>query len=1370
MRITLTVTDPATRRTRDVLLDADATMPAHRAVALLTGSDRPGRVFVDGRPLDPGTILAGSGLREGSMLSLDAPLRWSGVDESGPDGAPDRAPETPSPDGGIEVTRPPRLPRARAVRSFRLPPEPATPTPRPFPVLVTMLPLLGAVAFAWLAHNPTFLLLGLLGPLTMVGAAWSDRRGARGAARAAAAEHAQRTSAVQAAVLAALTSERLQRTAASPDPACVLAATTERGPRLWERRRHDADSLVLRVGTGDLPAETAVELPGRDGERHVDHPVIVDVPVIVPLGEVGVLGIAATGAVGRSVARFAVGQAAALHPPAALQIVVLCDPATAEDWSWTRWLPHVRPRLSQECEALLAVGTEAAAARIAEIVAVLERRAAPGTDPVTAAQAATEPDVLLVVDGARRLRALPGLAGVLRDGPAHGVLAICIDTDERLLPEECGAVVVECDDGSVRVARARHEPVDGVHPDLVDAEWADRLGRALAPLRDATPQGEEAALPKSARLLDLLGLETPDAHGVREGWRRSGGRTTRAVLGAGLDGPFEIDLRRDGPHALVAGTTGSGKSELLQTLVASLAAANRPDALSFVLIDYKGGAAFRECAQLPHTVGMVTDLDGGLVERALSSLRAELTRREHVLAACHAKDIDDHAARCGLDGGRPLARLVIVVDEFAALARELPEFVSGLVDIAQRGRSLGISLVLATQRPSGAVSPEIRANATLRVALRMSDAGESTDVIDAPDAARIPRTAPGRAYARLGPGSLVPFQAGRVGAPGSRAGTRLPFVLDLPLTALARRAATVPPGADRGDGDPPVPTDLGALVAAVREATEQEGLAPPSSPWLPPLPGSVQLADLPATCFALVDLPDRQLQRGVPVALETLGHLLVAGGARSGRSTVLRTLAATLARSYPVDDVHVYGLDCGSGALLALAQLPHCGAVVSRADPDRAGRVLLRLTDELRHRQRLLAEQGHSSITEQRAAARAAAGAPGLPHLVLLLDGWEGFTAGLAEIDGGRLLDAVLLLAREGAAAGVTLVVSGDRSVLTGGLAGAVESRLVLRLADPGDYALAGIPPRSVPAGGLSEGCAIPVSVAGVGPGVVPGARMQIALLDPDPSGAAQAGAVHLLATQLCGVLPAPAVPPFRVDALPARLTVAEALALPRPRGRSSGPWALVGAGGDDLRALGPDLSAGSGTFVVAGPPRSGRSGVLLAMAEALLVDSVPLLLLAPRASPLRAMTTRSGVEAVLTGEELDEPAGPDRLRAAVAALVARVAPERPRAVVLVDDGEALRDGTCREQLLDLVRRAATGGPALVVAGDADELCSGFSGWQVELRKARRGVLLSPQGLIDGDLIGVRVPRTRVGQPVEPGRGLLHLGDGALLDVRVPVA
>ena len=234
----------------------------------------------------------------------------------------------------------------------------------------------------------------------------------------------------------------------------------------------------------------------------------------------------------------------------------------------------------------------------------------------------------------------------------------------------------------------------------------------------------------------------------------------RAVVGQAAGEPLTLDLRSQGPHALVGGTTGAGKSEFLQSWVLGMAAGYSPDTLTFLFVDYKGGAAFAECIGLPHSVGMVTDLSPHLVRRALTSLNAELRYREHILNAKKAKDLLELQRR-----GDPEAppSLVIVVDEFAALVQEVPEFVDGVVNVAQRGRSLGLHLILATQRPAGVIKDNLRANTNLRVALRMADEADSMDVLGSPLAADFSPDIPGRGAAKTGPGRITGFQTGYVG-------------------------------------------------------------------------------------------------------------------------------------------------------------------------------------------------------------------------------------------------------------------------------------------------------------------------------------------------------------------------------------------------------------------------------------------------------------------------------------------------------------------------------------------------------------------------------------------------------------------------------
>ena len=807
-------------------------------------------------------------------------------------------------------------------------------------------------------------------------------------------------------------------------------------------------------------------------------------------------------------------------------------------------LPHTRPGSAGGCRnlvGLLRPDSDQVQRRVAELTALVRTRS---TMRGTGRERWDGPRCVVLLDGAQRLRALPGVSGLLRDGPDAGVHFLCLDTEGTRLPVECGAVVQVSPGPRSRITLAVNGAgtVDDVVPDAVSDRWAHRFARALARLRDATPDEAEAEVPDAARLLDLLAPAGLTPHDVARRWRDRP-RSTSALLGVAAAGPCAVDLRRDGPHALVGGTTGAGKSELLQTMIASLAMGNRPDEMAFVLVDYKGGSAFKDCARLPHTVGLVTDLDGHLTARALTSLEAELTRREHLLGRVGAKDIEDYQAGAGPDDPR-LPRLVLVIDEFKMLAEELPGFLDGLVRLAAVGRSLGIHLVLATQRPGGIVSADIKANVNLRIALRVRDTVDSEDVIDSPAAQAIPERTPGRAYLRSGAQPLVAFQTARVGGRGAPRGGDPITVRELAWETLGD-----PPPPEPARSSPTGPTDLAAVVAATTEAARHLDIAPVASPWLPPLPDLVVADTLEAPAwqvpYALADLPHQQVQRPVTWDLEHGGHLAVAGAGRTGRTSFLRTLAGTLAARFSPADVHLYGFDGSAGALQALTRLPHTGAVVHRDDTARCDRLVSRLLQEVRLRQLLLMQQGFGSVEEQRRAAsaprRAAAGeppaGPPLPYLVLLLDSWQELATCWESVDHGRPVEDLLRVLREGRAVGVRAVLTGDRSVLLSRVGSVVADRLVLRMADATDLLMAGISGDAVPSH----------QPAGRAVRVGDSVEMQLALLGGGTDGPGQNAALEAIGLTAAskrdgadGHAPGREPRPFRVEALPTDVSLSQ--------------------------------------------------------------------------------------------------------------------------------------------------------------------------------------------------------------------------------------
>jgi S-DNA-T family DNA segregation ATPase FtsK/SpoIIIE len=1256
----------------------------------------------------------------------------------------------PTSDGHRSFDRPPRLdaPDPSEPRpAVTLPPAPLPANVGRLPLIATAVPLVMGLVLAAAMRRPEFLLFAALSPAMMLGQWISDRTGNRRRSRIEHATYLSLRAVALADIDALVEMERAERRRRAPDPAAVLAIALAPSARLWERRLVDSDFLQVTLGTGTGVAGVLV---------HEDQPpsgplLLHDIPIVVSLREVGVLGLAGNLERVTSIARNLVGQLATLHRPGDLGIVLLSTSDRADGWDWMRWLPHLNPTRQEDCQALVGLDGDSATARIGELVRLIAvRRQSPRDD------VAGQRSVVVLVDGSPALKSTAGIATVLAQGPAVGVFTIYLDADELLLPSDCGAVAVTSGPQGTRLrlrqklTGQREDPPELIG-DGVDIAWAERLSRALSPLSDDTLAGE-SGLPREIAWIDLVGAERDELTGeLAARWSRHTGQptgSTRISLGMGIDGPVYIDIAADGPHALVAGTTGSGKSELLQTLVAALACANRPDELNFILVDYKGGAAFGPCASLPHTVGVVTDLDGSLVQRALTSFAAELTRRESLLAPSSCTGIDQYRAA----GGR-LARLVIVVDEFATLAEELPDFVTGLVAVAQRGRSLGVHLVLATQRPEGVVSADIRANANLRICLGVTRDAESRDVIDTVDAARISRNNPGRGYLRTGHGELQVFQSGRVGGVSvpSNAADRV-RVSASPFRALARPSLIPAPSVP--DADSWAATDLERLVEECARAAERLQLDPPERPWLETLPAMV-IADRTGSesanrhslkaFFGVHDVPGSQSRQPMCFDLETQGHLLIAGSPRSGRTTAVRSLTGLLAEQTSAQDLHIYAIDAGGG-LGSLAELPHCGAVVGGHEPDRARRLLAMLGAELSVRQALLTAGGFGSISELRSSRPI-----GPPHILLAIDGWESFVSAHEEVSGGATVESAHQLLRRGEAVGIHVVITAERSGLVGRLASSIENRLVLRLADRSDFSLIGLPIRSLPA-------ELP---AGRGIWVEGLLETQIFTLTGDPTGVGQSQAILEIAAESSrrdAGLPHH-VRPRRVEVVPARISWIEIAAEAAFHHRSGAAVVILGVGGDELQPITVDLLDAGPGFVISGPPRSGRSTALATIAANLTVSGWRVVAITPRPSLLATFAS-----AVLS------PADPDfasRWDVETKAARAKFDGGAPLAVI-VDDAELVVDAPASAWLDIFARTARDTGNLLVIGGTTEELAVGFRGFVVDARRSRSGILLAPRGPLDGELLGVRLMRTAGAQP-PAGRGIaVTRGELTPLQVALP--
>ena len=1210
--------------------------------------------------------------------------------------------------------------------AFNRPPRPVRPLAREVLSAPAEEPRRSArtVAFGWAAlagpllvgslmavlYSPYMALFALLSPL-MMGATWFDNRrrdrlDRRRSRRRTQASLAGFQAAAEAAHAAAIRRCRDQNSHLAE----AVRRIRQPSIRLWERRPIHDDFMSLVAAHGPLPFAPELDGTGPNTSEEVAATIerlgpLPDVPISVDLRPDTLLGLVGPRSATTAIARSLLIQAAAFHGPVDLAILVAADEVTAPVWGWTAWLPHtVHPAVGRPC--LFADHRVAATEIAAELSEAWSRRGE-----------AHWPQLLVVVDGEYLATGRTPPLRPLLQGSAGPVSAIVLASSVDQLPAAATAVIeARNSSGSVELSLSG-ETFASVLATGMSLGLARSAARGLARYEDPEQAGTGTGIPDRSSLLDILDLPVPDhsaptaepdvdpviasdaswatlGEAVAERWHQNQrSDSLAAAIGADEHGPLMADLASDGPHALVGGTTGSGKSELLRTLVASLAATYSPEQVNFVLVDYKGGSAFDACASFPHVVGLVTDLDDRLAERALRCLEAEIRYREQALRDKGAADLAHYRSRAEEEAGQPwppLARLVVIIDEFAALANELPGFMDSLVSVAQRGRSLGMHLVLATQRPAGAVSANIRTNTALRIALRVLDPADSVDVLDSPEAAAIGRHRPGRAFARFGPGELVEFQSALV--TGVTAAQRGPQVVPAPDGIPS-------PQPEPSPGDE-IPSDLARLTDAVNAAWHCWGGMPPRQPWPDPLPPAVSLDALyahdqtagPKAVFALADDPDRQRQ--YPQAWDPReGNVLFAGIPGSGTTTALASLAISLTSSQSPAECHLYVIDSGSGQLTALTELPHCGAVVGPDERDRIRRLIRRLEDELDRRL---------------GRGRSEAGGEQPPLVLALIDNWGGLAKSLDTVADHALVASLERVWAEGPAVGVFLAAAADQlSKVSRAIQAATPQTFVFRLGDPALYRQWGVSvddPTTLPPG---RGFAIPS-----------GLELQVAI--PDAGLAAEVAAIAAAHPQSGGPPP--------VESLPA---VVDPALLDQAR-LSSSPWYLpLGLSDDTLAPVGLTLYPGEHALIL-GPPRSGRSAALMLLAEAATAAGGRVAALAPLGSPLAECP-----DIHVASSDLG-----DFLSAAIAA--------DPPTLVLIDDAETVDDPQGALKAL-----ATEGRPGLhiVAAGRADRLRTAYGHWTSEIRFSRTGVLLQPTPL-DGDLFTIQLP-TRPTLPSLPGRGYL---------------
>jgi S-DNA-T family DNA segregation ATPase FtsK/SpoIIIE len=893
-----------------------------------------------------------------------------------------------------------------------------------------------------------------------------------------------------------------------PEPDQLWSVVAE-GNRLWERRPSDADFTQIRIGRGPqqlatrlVPPTTAPvdELEPLTAEAMATfiatHGMIRDMPLAISLRSfyhVSVSGGDAKAVYG--LARAALAQLATLHSPDDLLIAVAAAPGALAEWEWTKWLPHIQhPKETDGAGSRRMIVT--GLGELEELLAEqLSGRARfhPGAQPQP-----DQPHVVVVLDGA----SVP-MDSLLAGGEGlQGVTVLEVVPEE--LDELRGglAVVVEHPD-AVRLEMSNGAVYHG-KPDTLSLWQAEALARQLAPLR-LSAGGDDEPLLANLDFTELMGVGDAAAIDVSRTWRpRPQHDRLRVPIGIGENGePVMLDLKEAalegmGPHGLCVGATGSGKSELLRTLVLALAMTHSSETLNFILADFKGGATFAGMAEMPHVSAVITNLadEITLVDRMRDAITGELNRRQELLRAAgnYANIHDYEKARAAGAALEPLPSLLLILDEFSELLTAKPDFIDMFIQIGRIGRSLGVHLLLASQRLEEGKLRGLDTFLSYRIGLRTFSAAESRAAIGVPDAYHLPPV-PGSGYLKFGTDVMERFKAAYVSGPyrahtarqsSGRTATAGPVL-------FTGRLVDKPPVPLHDETPAPAPQQDDALVDTVLDVivSRLEGQGPPAHQvWLPPLneapPLDQLLPPLAATAergltppeypalgrlavpVGIVDKPFEQRRDLMYLDFSgAAGHGMVVGGPRSGKSTLLRSLISSFALTHTPSEVQFYCLDFGGGSLTGMQGLPHVGGVAGRLDADKVRRTLSEVAGVLNRREELFRAKNIDSIGTYR-SMRAQGGLPDEPHgdVFLVIDGWLTFKQEF------ELLEPVVAdITQRGLAYGVHVLVGAARyGEIRPALKDLLQNRVELRLGDPMESEVDRKVAQNVPVGAPGRG------------------------------------------------------------------------------------------------------------------------------------------------------------------------------------------------------------------------------------------------------------------------------------------------------------
>ncbi|HLG63197.1 MAG TPA: type VII secretion protein EccCa [Ktedonosporobacter sp.] len=907
---------------------------------------------------------------------------------------------------------------------------------------------------------------------------------------------------------------------------------------LWERRLNDNDFLTVRAGTGTVPLCCPLRLD-LGSNIYVDYNADVlnearsleatyaqvsMMPVVISLRSFGALSICGRSVQTRTLLRSILCHTVVHHAPEDVRILSYFPIEATAEWSWLKWLPHTRRlrRIKKEKsdapEILNMLANSVEDFRLmleSQVLPELERRRKLGNDwHDNRAIEMTRPHFIVIIDGftpQNPVAQIPIIEELLH-ASSPGVSVICLINQRLQEPSILQARIEIAALGSFTIEETipGGRRVQDVQIDPADIATCEKLARTMSPLK-LNEKGTQSDLSQDIRLLDLLDVHFADQISIRATWQaRSLPDILHVPIGINANGePLVIDLKEAahggmGPHGLVVGATGSGKSELLRTMVTSLAITHSPELLNFVLVDFKGGASFADLAALPHVAGMITNLsdDLSLVDRFYAALSGEQERRQRMLReGGNLDNIRQYQAKYQLTPGmEPLPYLLIIVDEFAELLASRPEFLDLFIGIGRIGRSIGMHLLFATQRLEEGRLKGLAGHLRYRICLRTFSAAESSTMLDTPDAFYLP-SFPGVGYFKVDTSIYEMFKTALITNPYISSSTdyadTTPLMREYTATGrlieLDTNIFDAPTVVVSRESSNEQPTDMDVIISSLVAQTQAARYSPTHQVWLPPLPAALKLGsvlhlnDLHAWSdkfwrtrvsgnelrvpVGLLDIPLQQAQAAMELDFSgTGGHLALVGAPQSGKSTFLRTLVTSFLLTHSPQEVQLYCIDLGGGLLRVFEDAPHVGAVCGKSERDKVRRVVRQMRKVIEEREFLFRNHGIDSMTTFRARRRAGelADVP-FGDVFLIIDNFAQF---FQEFD--QLEPEITEIVAGGLTYGVHLIIATNRwAEIRTKLRDNIGTRLELRLNDPLDSefgkAVASTIPVGIPGRGINK-------------------------------------------------------------------------------------------------------------------------------------------------------------------------------------------------------------------------------------------------------------------------------------------------------------